>query len=329
MRLDLVAVGDITTDAFIRIKDARVSCALDREACELCVRFGDKIPYESVTVVPAVGNAPNAAVAAARLSLSSALVADLGDDAEGKACLAALSREKVDTSFVKVHAGLASNYHYVLWYEEERTILVKHHEYPYQLPDVGSPRYLYLSSLGEHARGYHREIARYLAGRPEIKLAFQPGTFQIKAGIAELRDIYERADVFFCNKDEAKIILGTEEDDVPSLLKRLFALGPDVVAVTDGPRGAYAFDGNEAWAIPMYPDPKPPLDRTGAGDAFAATFTVALALGKSVPEALAMGPVNSMAVVQEIGAQKGLLTLPEIGRLLEEAPPSYRVRKLS
>ncbi|MBI3019709.1 MAG: carbohydrate kinase family protein [Parcubacteria group bacterium] len=93
-------------------------------------------------------------------------------------------------------------------------------------------------------------------------------------------------------------------------------------------KGAHASDGTEKWYAPMYPDPAPPIDRTGAGDAFASTFTAMLALGKTLPEALLRAPINSMAVVQKIGAQEGLLTMDEIGRWLTNAPENYRVEKL-
>ena len=62
-KIDFLAIGDIVVDAFIKLKDAHVHKAIDNsESSELCVRFGDKVPYESVTVVSAVGNSPNAAV---------------------------------------------------------------------------------------------------------------------------------------------------------------------------------------------------------------------------------------------------------------------------
>ena len=80
--------------------------------------------------------------------------------------------------------------------------------------------------------------------------------------------------------------------------------------------------------VPMYPDPKPPLNRTGAGDATTSTFVIALSLGKSLSEALSWGPVNSMAVVQHLGAQKGLLTREALLKFLAEAPPGYRVELL-
>ena len=105
-------------------------------------------------------------------------------------------------------------------------------------------------------------------------------------------------------------------------------LGPKIVVVTDGPKGAYAYDGSEFWFMPPYPDPKPPYERTGAGDAFSSTFTVALALGKSIPEALSWAPINSMSVVQYVGAREGLLTQAKMEEYLKNAPPDYKPKKI-
>jgi len=328
--LDFVAVGDITTDAFIRLKDASVTCDINRENCLICMRFGDKIPYEFVEVVRAVGNGPNAAVAAARLGLASVALTNLGDDQNGKECRESLEKDGVATDYITTHEGKPTNYHYVLWYEEERTILVKHTEYDYRFPkDLPPPKWLYLTSLASNSLPYHEELLAYLGAHPETKLAFQPGTFQMKLGYEKLKGLYARSEVFFCNKGEAQRILGQpDEHGLKNLLAGLCALGPKITVITDGPNGAYAFDGTEYWQIPMYPDPKPPVDRTGAGDSFASTFTIALSLGKSIPEALAWGPVNSMSVVQQVGAQKGLLTRPALERLLAEAPENYRATKL-
>jgi len=54
-----------------------------------------------------------------------------------------------------------------------------------------------------------------------------------------------------------------------------------------------------------------------------------LAMGKSIEEALMMAPVNSMSVVQKIGAQAGLLTLEEIEKYLQQAPKDYRPRRIN
>ena len=50
--LDLLAIGDTVVDAFIKLKEAHVTCKVDHQACEICMAFGAKVPYESVTVLP-------------------------------------------------------------------------------------------------------------------------------------------------------------------------------------------------------------------------------------------------------------------------------------
>ncbi len=326
---DFIALGDIVSDAFIRLKDAELHCDLRHENCQICMNFGAKVPYESVTIVPAVGNAANAAVAAARLGLRSALATNLGADDYGRQAIESLKKDGVDTRFVTEHKDIKTNYHFVLWYADDRTILIKHEEYPYKLPAIGTPRWIYLSSLGEHSLSHHNEIAEYLKQHSEIKLAFQPGTFQIKLGPETLKEIYEHSEIFFCNTDEARTILKkTDEAEIKDLLAGIRALGPKMVVITDGPTGAYASDGQENWFMPPYPDPKPPFERTGAGDAFSSTVTTALALGLALPDALRWGPINSMSVVQQIGAQAGLLTREQLEKLLAEAPNDYRPRKI-
>jgi len=313
---DFVAIGDIVSDAFIRLKEASVNCDVSKEHCTISMTFGDKIPYESVEVINAVGNAPNAAVSASRLGLKSALITNLGEDQDGKECLESLRRDGVSTDFVSVHKDKKTNYHYVLWYEDDRTILVKHEEYEYKFPDIGEPKWLYLSSLGETTLPYHQSIAQYLKAHPSVSLAFQPGTFQMKLGKEALKDIYEQTKIFFCNVEEAERILGVDTLGIQELLKRMRALGPEIVVITDGPRGAHAYDGQDFIDQPPFPDPKPPHERTGAGDAFASTTVSALALGKDLRTALSWGAVNSMSVVQQVGAQKGLLLRSDLEKYL-------------
>ncbi len=42
--IDILAIGDITVDIFIKMKDARMHCRVNNEACEICLPFGEKIP---------------------------------------------------------------------------------------------------------------------------------------------------------------------------------------------------------------------------------------------------------------------------------------------
>ena len=204
MKFDFVSIGDIVTDAFIKLgqpsgADTHKDAAKHRE--ELCITFGDKVPYEFVKVVPAVGNSTNAAVAAARLGLKSANITNQGEDEVGGRNLEALKENNVSTEYITSHAGMVSNYHYVLWFEAERTILIKHEKYPYVLPDIDSPSWIYLSSLGEHSVEFHDKIGQFIEAHPEVNLAFQPGTFQIKLGYEKLKSLYKKTKIFFCNKE--------------------------------------------------------------------------------------------------------------------------------
>src|SRR3989304_4838910 len=64
-KYQIVSIGDCTIDAFIRLHEASVHCDIDKKNCQICLSFADKIPYDSLEVIPAVGNSSNVAVGAA------------------------------------------------------------------------------------------------------------------------------------------------------------------------------------------------------------------------------------------------------------------------
>jgi sugar/nucleoside kinase (ribokinase family) len=105
-------------------------------------------------------------------------------------------------------------------------------------------------------------------------------------------------------------------------------LGPKVVVITDGPAGAYASDGMNQYFMPPYPDPKPPISRTGAGDAFSTGFFCGLVYGLSIYDALRWAPIESMHVVQFFGAQTGLLSKPALIKLLKQSPKNYSPKRI-
>ncbi|MDB5187607.1 MAG: hypothetical protein JWO50_127 [Candidatus Kaiserbacteria bacterium] len=328
MKYDFVAIGDITTDAFIKITDAEEN--IIHGTRELCLRFGDKVPFEEMTEVRAVGNAANAAVAAHRIGLTSALIARIGNDENGQHCIDKLKEQGVATDYVEVQDSYPTNYHYVLMFGAERTILVKQAAFSYSLPVwEEAPRYLYLTSLGASAKEFHHEVANYCVAHPETKLVFQPGTFQIKLGKDELKDVYAVTEIFFCNKEEAQTILGTTETDIKVLLNAMKELGPKTVFITDGPKGSYVLDSEGMWSIPMYPDPAPPVSRTGAGDATASTTVSYIAQGMSPHEALMRGVINAASVVQGVGAQTKLLTNAEIEEWYNKRPTDFVATKIA
>jgi len=329
-KYDVVCIGDVVMDAFIALKEARVDWDAAHEHPRLSMSFANKIPYESLTVATGVGNASNVAVGAARLGLNTAIITSIGNDHYGTEVIDRYNKEGVSTEYVKVNKGKPTNYHFVLTYKSERTILIKHQEYEYCDPHKLDSKtdWIYFSSIAEHTLPFHKKVADYLKKHPEVKMGFNPGTFQLRFGAEKLREIYKHTYALFVNREEAALILHRKNEDIGPLFDGLHKLGPKVVVITDGPKGAYASDGINRYFMPPYPDPRPPISRTGAGDAFSTGFFCGLVYGLSVYDALRWAPIESMNVVQHFGAQTGLLKKAELVKLLKKAPKNYRPKKI-
>ena len=140
-------------------------------------------------------------------------------------------------------------------------------------------------------------------------------------------------EIFFCNKEEAQAILKTEEKDIKKLMLGIRTLGPKIVVVTDGPNGSNILSddglpGQGAWHVPMYPDPAPPVSRTGAGDATASTTVSYIIKGLTAREALMRGLINAASVVQGVGAQTKLLNDLEIEEWYSKRPADFVATEL-
>lgn len=332
-KIDVLNIGDIVTDAFIKLIDeyGRVEDAPDGK--RLSLPFSTKIPFDHAEILDAVGNSANTAVNFAKLGLKSSFVTNVGDDQAGRDMVVALQKNNVDTRFVKANAGKKSNYHYVLWYGDERTILINHEKYDYHWPTFRPdelPEWAYFSSISEGALDYHDDVAQWLEDHPTVKLAFQPGTFQLLAGVERLQRIYARAEVLAVNFEEAQQILKQPSDmrDIHVLFNGLHALGPKIVVITDGPAGSYASDGENRFKMPIYPDPAAPVERTGCGDAYTSTFVAALIKGYPLEGALQWAPITPTNVVQHVGAQAGLLDENTLKEWLEKAPEWYKAERI-
>lgn len=311
---DLISIGDATVDVFLKLHEATVQCKLDRRACLLCLRYADKIPVESVHRVPAAGNAANNAVGAARLGLRVALTTILGDDDNGHGIARVLRQSGVATAYVSFDRQHATNYHTVLNYRSERTILVHHEPRTYRLPLLRRASTVYLTSMGQGWERIVRPLLRYVR-ETGASLAFNPGTHQLRSSTTVLRPLLKATHVLLVNREEAAYLLHTKPGSTPRvLLQRLAALGPAIVIITDGTHGSYALHERDAWFMPPFPIPA--VERTGAGDAFSTGFLAALSRETGVAEALRWGTANAGSVIQLIGPQAGLLTRAGMRKML-------------
>lgn len=330
-RPQVLAIGDIFTDAFIKLNEdvARVETDENGEK-RISLPLGTKPPYDQVDIVRAVGPAPNAAVAVARLGLGVSLDSFIGDDEVGREAIQYLNQQGVETDDMLIEKGIKTNYYFVLRYGAERTILVRNEQFDYKWDAPKKiPDWVYLALISDASWEYHEGLISYLNEHPETKLAFQPGTFHFKWGVEKLKEIYKRSHIIILNREEAVDITGKSYDSIRELANGLHDLGPQIVVITDGPSGSYASYDYKLVTIPNYPDPGPPVDRTGAGDAFASTIVSALANGETMETALLWAPINSMSVVQQLGAQAGLLSKDKIESYLKDAPENYKVTEYS
>jgi len=312
---DLVTVGDTSLDIFILLseEEAEVHCDMDKKNCRLGLSYAEKIPYEEAILSPASGNAANVAKGSARLGLKTSFYTVLGRDLISNQNKDALEANKVDTELL-VFDDNPPNINIILSYKGERTILVKHSPHQYEIPEFET-KWLYLTSLGEGHEHLHKTLPE-LIKKKKIKLAFNPGTPQIREGAKVLDPILKACEVLMVNKEEAQKLLSTKGDDFKKLLDELLKLGPKKVIITDASNGSYAAEGEDKYKLGVFEVKV--VERTGAGDAFSSGVVSAFASGHDLTEAMRWGTFNSASVIQKVGAEEGLLSSEELEQLLEE-----------
>ena len=310
--LDLLTIGDATVDVFMTPLESDVVCELDKKECKICFSYGDKIPVKNLEFTIG-GNAANNSVGASRLGLKSAIVLTLGGDTIGDLIIERLIKERVDTAFVSRQTASSSNYSTIINYSGERTIFTYHaprsYEFPVRLP---ATPWVYLTSMGETFKPFYNHFLEWLKANPSIKLAFNPGTWQMKAGFEGIKEVLSLCHILYVNREEAEKLTNFPDSHgkEKELLTLVSKLGPKISIVTDGPEGSLAFDGQKFLKCGIYPQEV--TERTGAGDAFGSGMISALIKGKPLEEALIWGTINSASVVSFVGAQKGLLKETEM-----------------
>ncbi len=317
---DLISIGDTVIDTVIPLNEAKLIA--ENGQIILGFPFGAKVPVENGESMVA-GNAANNAVGSARLGLKTAIYTHSGnkdDEEDDLRIRQKFKKEKVDTRYVIDVPNLPSNHNIILSYKGERTILVHHQPWKFQLPDLEKTKWIYLTSMSPSyvESNVINQLINYIE-RVGCKLAYQPGTFQIKQGGKKQSRLLGLVDVIVMNIEEAKRFLGHEVHDkisVKKLLKNLFNLGPKQVILTDGKEGSYGFDGEVFWKLEVFPAKL--VEMTGAGDAFATSTVAGIIHGESLSGAMRWGAANSASVVGEIGPQKGLLNYHQLRERLKE-----------
>ncbi|OGH19583.1 MAG: hypothetical protein A3D74_01870 [Candidatus Levybacteria bacterium RIFCSPHIGHO2_02_FULL_37_13] len=323
LSFDVVCVGNAKIDAFLTIHEASQHLRLNKETNELCIKSGEKISVDKCDFLLG-GNAANVAVGLSRLGLSPSICAEIGSDEFTQKIVNSLKKENVNTDLLKITIGQASSFSVIINFKSERTIFSEHvrRKHDFVLDNI-TTKLVYLTSLGlEWENAYFKTVA--FVKKSGCKLAFNPGTLQIEEGYKKIADVLSITDMLFVNKEEAtkisnfQFLISNEKDDkeiIKELLIKLQKLGPKIVVITDGKNGAYAIDQDRK-IYKKEADQSRIVERTGAGDAFSSGFISAMLHNLSINDAMHWGTANASSVIEQVGAQKGLLRIPQIKKKL-------------
>lgn len=304
--LDFIVIGDTTLDVFLMVHEYKLMFDIKRENEYLCVNYADKVPVDEIKEIIA-GNGPNAVVAGSRAGLKTAIYTQMGADQTAGLAEEMFKNERVSLAYFQKESGTKSNYSTVIAVDGERTILIYHTKRKYKLPQLGKARWVYLTSMAKGSEIIFSDLADYLVEN-DVKLCYQPGTFQLRLKPEKSVKILEHTELFVVNRDEAIMYTSSKSDiGIKELFQKIAKLGPKKIVITDGIKGSYAWDGKDYWQMGILKE-IPRYEATGAGDAYTSGMAISLAKGLDMPTAMRRAHFNSSSVIQFVGGQEGLLT---------------------
>ncbi|MBI2414828.1 carbohydrate kinase family protein [candidate division WWE3 bacterium] len=319
MNYDLLTIGDCAVDQFLKIHDASLHCDIRHKNCEIAFKYGEKIQVEEFRS-SAAGNSVNVAVGAATMGIKTAIYTETGDDFGAQIILDKLKEKKVLTDFVVKNKAENTNIHPIIMFQGERTIFSYHSQRHYSIKEWKEPKFIYYTSIGDAFKNFEPQIVKYMEEHPNVILAFNPGSAQIKAGGQSFVEILKQVDVLFVNKEEAKHICGHKtntEIKIENLHDSIIKMGVKLSVITDSLNGSSVSDGVKVSKLGIC-DIGKRVDKTGAGDAYAAGFVSAMMYGRPADEAMKWGTINSASCITVIGSTEGLATKTDIERLIKE-----------
>lgn len=278
------------------------------------------------------GGAANTAVSLSRLGLKTSIIARLGKDEVGKEILGKFKKEKINTSFIQFDDKNPSGFSFILAIDKKEkehiafTCRGASDHFNFKPPARLKSKWFYITSLcGKNWSKNLRAIFAFAKSK-NIKISWNPGSLQLQAGKRLLINFLKQTNILILNKDEAielvlsGIKLGRKNPNHLNrplyLLNILHEWGPKIVVITDGKKGAWAYNGATIYRQQIIRAKV--LDTTGVGDSFGSAFLAGMIINKNdIQKALKWGMINSASVVTKIGAQNGLLDRQELEKKIK------------
>jgi ribokinase len=278
--------------------------------------FGQTILGRDFDMGPG-GKGSNQAVASARLGADAALVAYVGADALARIGTDLYEAEGVDARHVRALPDRATGVGFIILNTEGNNFIIL---------DMGANDALdpaAVEAAGERIAASDVVLTVLEIPTPAAERALELGraagarTILNPAPARPLpASIFAHVDVLVPNESELRVLLDLPADDAtPSrmLAQRLRDRGVGTVIVTLGREGALVLSDEHDLHIP--PMDVSVVDTTGAGDAFCAGLAVALAEGKSIPDAARFAAVCGSHACTRLGVIPALGRRAEIDRL--------------
>ncbi len=338
---DIITIGSATMDVFVECDEANiVSVSTKSNKLEyMSYPYGSKIEI-SAFASNVGGGGVNTALNFANLGFKTSAICKVGDDIYSKGVMEVLEKSTLDLANVIHDCTVSTGFSIILLsFQGDRTVLaqrganatLKKSEINFEA--IKNAKFLYIAPLSGESNKVLASIVEF-AEENGVKVGFNAGTTSIKKGFEYIKKIIDTAEVVVMNKEEASMCTKIEvrpdtrdekfsdkliHPDIIEMMIKLKVGKEQVIVITDGKHGAYAYDGKTFFQCDNFPARV--VSTLGAGDAFASTFCAAmnrtnLDIGKS----LMYSSVNSASVVSNFGASEGFLTFDEIEQKLAENP---------
>ena len=314
-------------------------CSKDNNSYFMSYPYGSKIDISSFDSNVG-GGGVNTACNFANLGFDTSAIFKIGDDIYSKGILSSFEDKKVDLSNIIQDKNTSTGFSIILVsFQGDRTVLahrganaeIRKEEINFEA--IKDADFIYVAPLNGESNCVLETIVEY-ATKHDTKICFNAGTTSIKRGFEHIKTILKSAHIVVMNREEATMTTGIQvrpdsktekysEDvvhpDIKKMLTELKYKDYQVVVITDGGNGAYAYDGQKFYYCPVFPSEV--VSTLGAGDAFASTFCAALGrTNLDIGKSLMYSSVNSASVVSKFGATEGLATFEEIEARLNENP---------
>ncbi len=304
---DVITIGGASQDIYLESESFKK--IKDKKILE---KFAGGLPSEAKTEIENAifetgGGGTNSACTFSRLGLKVAYLGNIGKDKAGAEIKKVLKKEKVSTVLVKTDPDDRTAFSIILTSPTQKRIILVYRGAEKDLALTNSDfkklktKWFYITSLAGNLK-LLQKITNY-AAKNKIKVAINPGQKELNQK-EKLKSILENVNILILNLKEAAQFSG--QNEIEKMAEKILSDFNGISVITLGAKGVTAFDRKNIFRIKTEAK-KNIKDTIGAGDAFGSAFLAGIILKSDISFGLQLGTANARAVLEKIGAKKGLL----------------------